>query len=92
MVRLSDAVAVVADHTGAARKGLAALRITWDPGPNGGLTSAELERRIDAAMAGEEMLVAHQSGDVAAAGLQQAPAGSMPCTACRSSLTPPWSR
>jgi isoquinoline 1-oxidoreductase beta subunit len=65
VVRLSDAVAVVADHTGAARKGLAALRITWDPGANGSLTSAELERRIDAAMAGDEALVAHQSGNVA---------------------------
>ncbi|WP_342238443.1 xanthine dehydrogenase family protein molybdopterin-binding subunit [Inquilinus sp. OTU3971] len=67
VVRLSDAVAVVADHTGAARKGLAALRITWDPGANGGLTSAELERRIDAAMAGDGALVAHQSGNVAEA-------------------------
>ncbi|MGQ9372082.1 molybdopterin cofactor-binding domain-containing protein [Azospirillum sp. ST 5-10] len=66
VVRLSDAVAVVADHTGAARKGLAALRITWDAGPNGGLTTAELERRADAAMAGEA-LVAHDSGDVAGA-------------------------
>ncbi|WP_343715786.1 molybdopterin cofactor-binding domain-containing protein, partial [Inquilinus sp.] len=65
VVRLSDAVAVVADHTGAARKGLAALRITWDPGPNGGLTSAELERRIDAAMTDGEALVAHQAGTIA---------------------------
>ncbi|HYF88051.1 xanthine dehydrogenase family protein molybdopterin-binding subunit [Azospirillum sp.] len=63
IVRLSDAVAVVADHTGAARKGLAALRLTWDPGGNGGLTTAELERRADAAMAGEA-LVAHDSGNV----------------------------
>lgn len=66
VVRLNDAVAVVADHTGAARKGLAALAPTWDPGPDGGLDSAELERRIDAAMAGQA-LVAHQAGDVAAA-------------------------
>lgn len=66
VVRLSDAVAVVADHTGAARKGLAALRITWDAGANGGLTTAELERRADAAMAGGA-LVAHDSGNVAEA-------------------------
>ncbi|MGK9166173.1 xanthine dehydrogenase family protein molybdopterin-binding subunit [Inquilinus limosus] len=65
IVRLSDAVAVVADHTGAARKGLAALRVTWDPGANGSLTTAELERRADAAMAGDAALVAHESGDVA---------------------------
>jgi isoquinoline 1-oxidoreductase beta subunit len=66
IVRLSDAVAVVADHTGAARKGLAALNISWDRGPNGSLTTAELERRADAAMAGE-VLVALNEGDVAAA-------------------------
>ncbi|QCO19501.1 xanthine dehydrogenase family protein molybdopterin-binding subunit (plasmid) [Azospirillum brasilense] len=71
VVRLSDAVAVVADHTGSARKGLAALRITWDAGPNGGLTTEELERRADAAMAGEA-LVAHEAGDVAAAEAAQA--------------------
>lgn len=66
VVKLSDAVAVVADHTGAARKGLAALRLVWDPGPNGGLDTAQLERRIDAAMDGEA-LVAFDEGDVAAA-------------------------
>lgn len=66
VVRLSDAVAVVADHTGAARKGLAALHIAWDPGANGGLTTAELERRAEAAMA-DDGLVAHEHGDVAGA-------------------------
>jgi isoquinoline 1-oxidoreductase subunit beta len=34
VVVLPDAVAVVADHTGAVRKALAALVITWDEGPN----------------------------------------------------------
>ena len=33
IVRLDDAVAVVADHMGAAKKGLAALVIEWDDGP-----------------------------------------------------------
>jgi len=32
IVRLDDAVAVVADHMGAAKKGLAALVIEWDDG------------------------------------------------------------
>jgi isoquinoline 1-oxidoreductase beta subunit len=32
IVRLDDAVAVVADHMGAAKKGLAALQIEWDEG------------------------------------------------------------
>jgi isoquinoline 1-oxidoreductase beta subunit len=42
VVRLDNAVAVVADHMGAARKGLAALEITWDAGPNSQLSPAEL--------------------------------------------------
>src|SRR5262249_41754068 len=35
IVRLDDAVAVVADHMWAAKQGLAALSIRWDDGPNG---------------------------------------------------------
>ena len=66
IVKLSDAVAVVADHTGAARKGLAALGVAWERGANGALDTAELERRIEAAMEGEA-LVALDDGDVAAA-------------------------
>ncbi len=34
IVRLDDCVAVVADHMGAAKKGLAALTIEWDGGPH----------------------------------------------------------
>src|SRR6476620_1057183 len=34
IVQLDDAVAVVADHMGAAKKGLAALKIEWDDGPH----------------------------------------------------------
>jgi isoquinoline 1-oxidoreductase beta subunit len=48
IVRLDDAVAVVADHMGAAKKGLAALVIEWDEGQYATLTTdqiaAELER------------------------------------------------
>ena len=48
IVRLDDAVAVVADHMGAAKKGLAALAIEWDDGPHARLNTeaivAELER------------------------------------------------
>jgi isoquinoline 1-oxidoreductase beta subunit len=48
IVRLDDAVAVVADHMGAAKKGLAALVIEWDDGPHARLDTrtiaAELER------------------------------------------------
>ena len=48
IVRLDDAVAVVADHMGAAKKGLAALVIEWDDGPHAKLDTsvivAELEK------------------------------------------------
>ena len=42
VVRLDDAVAVVADHMWAAQQGLAALEIRWDEGPNAKLTTADL--------------------------------------------------
>src|SRR5579872_197691 len=34
VIKLDDVVAVIADHNSAARKGLAALSIKWDDGPN----------------------------------------------------------
>src|SRR5258707_10113607 len=42
IVRLDDAIAVVADHMGAAKKGLAALVIKWDDGPHARLTTREI--------------------------------------------------
>ena len=42
IVRLDDAVAVVADHMGAAKKGLAALDIEWDDGPHAKLDTTEI--------------------------------------------------
>ena len=41
IVRLDDAVAVVADHMGAAKKGLAALVIEWDDGPHAKLNTED---------------------------------------------------
>jgi isoquinoline 1-oxidoreductase subunit beta len=56
VVRISNAVAVVADHTWAARQGLAALKIAWDDGPGAKVSSADiqadLERGLDRADAG----------------------------------------
>jgi isoquinoline 1-oxidoreductase beta subunit len=66
IVRLDDAVAVVADHMGAAKKGLAALKIEWDDGPNAHLSSAELLRDMEAASSGAGA-VARKEGDVAKA-------------------------
>ncbi len=49
IVRLDDAVAVVADHMGAAKKGLAALTIEWDEGPHATLTTAEVAGELEKA-------------------------------------------
>jgi CO/xanthine dehydrogenase Mo-binding subunit len=64
IVKLDNAVAVIADHTGAARKGLAALAITWNEGPNAAFSTQEWERRLDAA-AKQKGLVAVNEGDFA---------------------------
>src|SRR5262249_34461259 len=49
IVRLDDAVAVVADHMGAAKKGLAALKIEWDDGPHARLTTAAVVAQLEQA-------------------------------------------
>jgi isoquinoline 1-oxidoreductase subunit beta len=49
IVRLDDAVAVVADHMGAAKKGLAALAIEWDDGPHGRLNTQEIADELEKA-------------------------------------------
>jgi isoquinoline 1-oxidoreductase subunit beta len=49
IIRLDDTVAVVADHMGAAKKGLAALKIEWDDGPNAKLTTADVARELEQA-------------------------------------------
>jgi isoquinoline 1-oxidoreductase subunit beta len=49
IVRLDDAVAVVADHMGAAKKGLEALKIEWDDGEHGGLDTGEVARQLEEA-------------------------------------------
>jgi isoquinoline 1-oxidoreductase subunit beta len=47
IVRLDDAVAVVADHMGAAKKGLAALKIEWDDGQNAALSTADIANELE---------------------------------------------
>ncbi|MGC2199611.1 MAG: xanthine dehydrogenase family protein molybdopterin-binding subunit [Stellaceae bacterium] len=49
IVRLDDAVAVVADHMGAAKKGLAALVIEWDDGPHAKLDTQEIVAELEKA-------------------------------------------
>jgi isoquinoline 1-oxidoreductase beta subunit len=66
IVRLDDAVAVVADHMWAAKKGLAALAITWEPGPNAQFSSADLVNALEQASK-QPGVVARKDGDVAKA-------------------------
>ncbi|MDB6002605.1 MAG: tat (twin-arginine translocation) pathway signal sequence domain protein [Rhizobacter sp.] len=49
VVRLDDCVAVVADHMGAAKKGLAALVIEWDDGANAALSTAGIVETMNLA-------------------------------------------
>jgi isoquinoline 1-oxidoreductase beta subunit len=49
IVRLDDAVAVVADHMGAAKKGLAALVIEWDDGPHAKLNTGDIAAELEKA-------------------------------------------
>jgi isoquinoline 1-oxidoreductase subunit beta len=49
IVRLDDAVAVVADHMGAAKKGLAALVIEWDDGPHAKLDTKQIVDELEKA-------------------------------------------
>ena len=66
VVRVNDAVAIVAAHMGAASKGLAALEIEWDEGPNAKLTTADIV--ADMAKASEaEGIIARHDGDMAKA-------------------------
>ena len=66
VVRLEDAVAVVAADTWAAKQGLAALDIRWDDGPNATLSTADIVQQL--ATASEKSgVVARKDGDVAAA-------------------------
>jgi isoquinoline 1-oxidoreductase beta subunit len=63
IVRLDDAVAVVADHMGAAKKGLAALKVEWDDGPHSKLGTADVAAELEQATRNPGA-VAQNIGDV----------------------------
>jgi isoquinoline 1-oxidoreductase beta subunit len=66
IVRLDDAVAVVADHMGAAKKGLAALVIEWDAGPHAKLNTNDIVHELEKATL-ESGAVAQSIGNTDAA-------------------------
>jgi isoquinoline 1-oxidoreductase beta subunit len=47
VVNIDEAVAVVADHMGAAQKGLEAAAVTWDDGPNGKVSNADIVKQLE---------------------------------------------
>jgi isoquinoline 1-oxidoreductase beta subunit len=64
IVVLDDLVAVVGDHMWAAKKGLDALKITWDEGPNAKISSADIWEDLRAASK-KDGVVAKSVGDIA---------------------------
>jgi isoquinoline 1-oxidoreductase beta subunit len=66
VVRLDNAVAVVADHMWGAKQGLAALDLQWDEGPNAKLSTADIVQQLEVASQ-KPGVVARKEGDVAKA-------------------------
>jgi isoquinoline 1-oxidoreductase beta subunit len=66
VVRVDDAVAVIAEHMWAALQGLAVLDIDWDEGPNARVSSADILRQMEAA-SHKSGVVARKEGDLAKA-------------------------
>jgi isoquinoline 1-oxidoreductase beta subunit len=64
VVVLDDLVAVVGDHTGAAKKGLDALVIRWDDGANAAISSKDIWQDLRAASL-KDGVVAKSEGDIA---------------------------
>jgi isoquinoline 1-oxidoreductase beta subunit len=64
IVVLDDMVAVIGDHMWAAKKGLEALKIDWDEGPNAQISSEDIWNDLRAASA-KDGAVAKSTGDIA---------------------------
>ena len=67
VVRMPDAVAVVADSWWRAKSALEALPVVWDDRGNGGLSSASIADRVRAALDANDAQVGQADGDVNAA-------------------------
>jgi isoquinoline 1-oxidoreductase beta subunit len=64
VVRVEDyAVAVVADTWWQAKTALDALPVTWDKGPNAGVSSASIEQMLDEGLSADEAFVGNKAGD-----------------------------
>ncbi len=67
VVRLPNAVAVIADSWWRAKRAVEALPIEWDPRGNGNVSSAGLADIVRAGLSAEKSQVGRADGDVAAA-------------------------
>jgi isoquinoline 1-oxidoreductase subunit beta len=63
VVHIDDAVCVVAEHMGAAKKGLAALEIEWEEGANAKLTTADIVADMEKTSE-QDGVVVRNNGDV----------------------------
>lgn len=66
VVKLDTAVAVIADNYWSAQKGLNALNIVWDNGPNQNVSSRSIRESLHQAVSKDEKIVRNE-GDVTAA-------------------------
>jgi isoquinoline 1-oxidoreductase beta subunit len=64
VVVLDDAVAVIGDHMWAAKKGLEALKIEWNEGPNAGISTKDIWQNLRDASA-KDGAIAKSIGDIA---------------------------
>jgi len=67
IVRLPNAVAVVADSWWQAKQAIDALPVTWDEGHNGKVASADIAELLRGGLATSEAAVVRKDGDVEAA-------------------------
>ncbi|MEJ1974703.1 MAG: xanthine dehydrogenase family protein molybdopterin-binding subunit [Acetobacteraceae bacterium] len=67
VVKIANAVAVVGDTMWAAKQGLAALSIEWNPGPNAALSTDDIHQQLVAASTQGTPIVARHDGDTHAA-------------------------
>ena len=68
VIRLDNAVAVTGPHYWAAKKGLDALDVEWDLGPNVDFSSESLTKAMDETSRTGSAIVARQVGDLSHAG------------------------
>jgi len=64
VVQLDGAVAVVADNWWRANQALKALKIEWDEGPNGNVTSASIKAFVRTGLTDPDARVGRRQGDV----------------------------